>query len=198
MAKLYPIVGSMERARVMLEARAPYLQLRFKKEGIAPHAMEIAQWATDYPNTRVIINDDLEAAIEVGAWGVHLGQQDLDRYPEAKIRQASLQVGISTHSPSEIERALTFKPAMLGFGPIFPTDSKQTGHPPQGVERLRKMVTRSHLPIIAIGGIDGDNLNAVATTGTAMVAMISYLDRFIEPEEISILADRVDRFATYR
>ena len=60
------------------------------------------------------------------------------------------------------------------------------------------MVTRSHLPIVAIGGIDGDNITAVASTGAAMVAMISYLDRFIEPEEISILAERIDRFATYR
>ena len=198
MAKLYAIVGSIERARVMLEAQAPYLQLRFKEEGIAPHAQEIGQWAGRYPNTRVIVNDDLEAAVEIGVWGVHLGQADLERYPTEKIQQASLQVGISTHTPPEIERALTFNPALLAFGPIFPTDSKKTGHAPQGIERLRKMVTRSHLPIGAIGGIDGDNITAVASTGAAMVAMISYLDRFIEPEEISILAERIDRFATYR
>ena len=66
MASLYAIVGSMERARLMLEARAPYLQLRFKDQPLTPHREEISHWKTRFPETRVVINDDLEAATELG------------------------------------------------------------------------------------------------------------------------------------
>ncbi len=142
MAKLYAIVGAMERARIMLEARTPYLQLRFKEDPLAPHHQEIRDWARAYPDTRIIINDDLDSAVKVGAWGAHLGQEDLDRYTPAQVRGAPLMVGISTHSPAEIQRALDYGAAMLGFGPIFPTGSKDTGFAPQGVERLRSVVGR--------------------------------------------------------
>ena len=149
MAKLYAIVGSMERARIMLNAGVPYLQLRYKDAPLEPHRAEIGQWAERYPKTRLIINDDLDAAVKLGAWGVHLGQEDLHRYPLETVRDSPLAVGISTHSEAEIERALACDPALLGFGPIFSTTTKQVGHAPQGVTRLQKMVSRAqgtHLP----------------------------------------------------
>lgn len=180
MAELYAIVGTMERARFMLASGVPYLQLRWKDRPLLPHRAEIEEWGARYPSTRVIINDDLALAVSLGAWGLHLGQEDLLRYPVATLRDAPLKVGVSTHSDEEIKRAMACNPAMLGFGPVFPTTTKQVGHDPQGVRRLRRVVTRSALPIIAIGGINGGNLADVTATGVALVAMISYLDRFSE------------------
>jgi len=193
MADLYAIVGSIDRARFMLEARVPYLQLRFKARPLEPHRAEIAAWAQRYPATRVVVNDDLALAISLGVWGVHLGQEDLERYEPAAVREAPLRVGISTHDDAEAECALEYGAALLGFGPIFATDSKTLKHAPQGVGRLREQVRRSRLPLVAIGGITGETLDAVADTGVAMVAMIAYLERFTAPAEVLGLMARLQR-----
>jgi thiamine-phosphate pyrophosphorylase len=193
MADLYAIVGSIERARLMLAARVPYLQLRFKERPLQPHRAEIEQWRERFPATRVVVNDDLELAIALGVWGAHLGQEDLQRYDPATVRAAPLRVGISTHDDAEVQRAVEHGAAMLGFGPLFATATKTLKHAPQGVERLREMVRTVSLPLIAIGGITGDNLDAVADTGVAMVAMIAWLDRFHEPAELQALMDELRR-----
>lgn len=192
MAQLYAIAANMERARFMLEAGAPVLQLRFKEERLAPHREEIAGWPRAFPNTRLIINDDLPFAQSVGAWGVHLGQEDLTRYSRQAVVETPLQLGISTHSDAEIQHALGFSPGLLGFGPIFPTATKETSHPPQGIARLREAVQRIALPLIAIGGIGGENLDRVVESGVAYVAMISYLDRFTTHAEFQALISRLE------
>lgn len=191
MAHLYAIVGNMERARFMLEAGVPYLQLRFKQTPLAPLQDEISRWPQQFPATRLIVNDDLAFGQDVGAWGVHLGQEDLLRYDRETLLGTPLQLGISTHSDEEIVRAREFGAANLGFGPMFPTTSKETKRPPQGVERLRRVVAEVALPIVAIGGINDANLEAVVGTGVAMVAMIAYLDHFTSHAEVQALMDRM-------
>lgn len=193
MADLYAIVGDIERARLMLAAGVPYLQLRFKERPLAPHREEITDWRTAFPDTRLIVNDDLEQALALGAWGVHLGQEDLDRYDPETVCGASLQVGISTHDDVEVQRAMAYGAAMLGFGPIFATATKAVRHSPQGLERLREMVQRAPRPVIAIGGITGETLAAVAETGVPMVAMIAYLDRFHDVAGLQTLMEQLRR-----
>lgn len=191
MPQLYAIASNIERARLFLEARAPVVQLRFKDQPLAPHETEVRGWAARYPASRVVINDDLEFAQRAGTWGVHLGQEDVLRYGRERIRACGLQVGISTHSDEEIAIAKTYAPALLGFGPIFATATKAVGHAPQGVARLAQAVRTAGLPIIAIGGITGENLAAVAETGCAYIAMITYLDRFTRAEELAAFIAQV-------
>lgn len=193
MARLYAIVGEMGRARLMLEARVPYLQLRFKERPLTPYLGEIAGWAALYPATRVIVNDDLALAGRAGVWGVHLGQEDLQRHSPQALRQTQLALGISTHSDREIGQALRFSPALLGFGPIFPTGSKDVSNPPQGVGRLREVSAAQSVPIVAIGGIGEETLDAVTETGVPMVAMIAYLDRFHTADDLAQLMERMAR-----
>lgn len=191
MAELYAIAGDMERARFMLRAGAPYLQLRFKNEPLVPWREEISGWCAAFPETRLVINDDLGFAEQVGAWGVHLGQEDLLRYSPERLAGAAPRLGVSTHSDEEIAKARKISPAMLGYGPVFPTSSKETKRPPRGVERLRHVVETVPLPIVAIGGIDGSNLDNVVETGVAMVAMIAYLDQFETPAQLQSLIARM-------
>ena len=193
MAELYAIVGTLERARFMVQAEVPYLQLRLKEQPLAPLAAEIQSLVREYPGTRIIINDDLDFAERVGAWGVHLGQEDLTRYTPESIRGSGVRVGISTHSDEEITHAMTYQPALLGFGPIFPTGTKALKHAPQGLERLRGVVRQVALPIAAIGGIGETNLDDVAATGVALVAMIGYLDRITTPEGLAVVMSRLHR-----
>ncbi|MBI3991967.1 MAG: thiamine phosphate synthase [Candidatus Lambdaproteobacteria bacterium] len=187
MAELYAIVGDMPRARFMLAGRVPYLQLRFKAAPLTPHLREIAAWPALFPRTRLIVNDDVAFAEAVSAWGVHLGQEDLRKHDPRALRGARVRLGISTHTDEEIAHALTFKPAMLGFGPVFPTTTKDVGHAPQGVPRLARMLRQVALPVVAIGGITPANLGAVVATGVAMVAMISALDGIASHDELRAL-----------
>ena len=193
MADLYAIVGSMERARVMLEAQVPVLQLRFKEISLEENREEIASWPSKYPTTKLIINDDLFFAVSVGAYGVHLGQEDLARYTNKTLRTTSINLGISTHSTEEIEMALRYNPVMIGFGPIFPTQTKFVGHRPQGEYRLAEIVAETPLPVIAIGGIDETNLDRVIGSNVAMVAMISHLDKYPTPSDVKVLIQRLRR-----
>ncbi|MDH5752846.1 MAG: thiamine phosphate synthase, partial [Deltaproteobacteria bacterium] len=124
-------------------------------------------------------------------WGVHLGQEDLAALDPALVRSTSLKVGISTHSDDEIERALAYGPALLGFGPVFSTATKRLAYQPQGVETLRRTVDRVPVPVVAIGGIDGSNLEAVARTGVALVAMIGYLDTVQTAAGLQALMERL-------
>jgi thiamine-phosphate pyrophosphorylase len=192
MPQLYAIAASMPRARMFLEAGVPVIQVRFKDAPLAPHAAEIRGWSERYPATRVIVNDDLDFAEQVGAWGVHLGQEDVRRYSRERLLSTDLQVGISTHSDEEIAFAKTYRPALLGFGPIFPTSTKATGHAPQGVARLAEVVRTAGVPIIAIGGITDSNLDGVAGAGCAYVAMISYLDRYATAGELRAFSERLE------
>ena len=192
MSKLYAIAGTIERARLMLEAGVPYLQLRFKNRPLAEHRGEVAGWPAAFPATRLIVNDDLDLAEAVGAWGVHLGQEDLRRYPRARLVETPLQVGISTHSDEEIVLAVEYAPTLLGFGPIFPTATKEVLHGPQGMERLREVLATAPVPIVAIGGITLSNMEKVAQSGVAMVAMIGQLERVESAREVKALMGRLE------
>jgi len=196
MARLYAIVGNMERARFMLEARVPYLQLRFKEQPLAPFRKEIRSWKTLFPATRVIVNDTVEEALETESWGVHLGQEDADLYADERLRalaKGGPVLGISTHDDAEFARAKRLGAAMVGFGPLFETSTKRLTRKPQGVARLAQAVRDYDLPVIAIGGIGEDTIDAVADTGVAMIAMIGYLDKLRTREDVEALEKRIRR-----
>jgi thiamine-phosphate pyrophosphorylase len=184
MAELYAIVGTMERARFMLEAGAPYLQLRFKDVPLAPHREEIAGWRARFPGTRLIVNDDLAFAREVGAWGAHLGQEDAMRYAPAELRRVPLKLGLSTHDSAELARALGWGAALVGYGPVYATSTKAVSHGPRGMERLAELVRVSPVPVIAIGGITPDNLAPVVGTGVHLIAMIAALEPYTTPDAL--------------
>ncbi len=187
MSLLYAIAGSLQRAHFYLQAHIPYLQIRFKNQNLQPHLQQIQEWVLQYPNTRIVINDDLEFAEQIGAWGVHLGQEDLTNHSQAALKKTPLNLGISTHSDTEIQRAVAYEPFYLGFGPVFATQTKEVQAPPRGVPKLRSIVQMMSLPIVAIGGINRHNLVDVAKTGVHAIAMISELETLQEIKELQHL-----------
>jgi thiamine-phosphate pyrophosphorylase len=135
----------------------------------------------------LIVNDELslaEAGIP-GVVGVHLGQGDLDRLGvdpierlerREQLRAQGLVLGVSTHSPAQVRAAIdALAPDYLGFGPVFPTTSKQDSDPVVGIDRLREVCGESSVPIVAIGGIDDHRARQLATTGVAAIAVIGAL-----------------------
>ena len=123
--------------------------------------------------TQLFINDHWQAAIDAGAYGVHLGQEDLDTADLSAIRQAGLRLGISTHSDAELARALALQPSYVACGAIFPTTTKKMPTAPQGLERLRHYVKQAgKTPTVAIGGIDLSNAQAVLNCGVSSLAVV--------------------------
>jgi thiamine-phosphate pyrophosphorylase len=120
-----------------------------------------------------IVNDRCDLAVAVNADGVHLGQGDLPLDLARKVMGPDKLIGISTHNPDQVRKAIAGKPDYLGFGPIFKPGSKQDHDPVVGLEGLRAIRALTSLPIFAIGGIQLDQVQDVMRARADGVAVIS-------------------------
>lgn len=120
----------------------------------------------------LLINDRLDVAQALDAAGVHLAGHSL--YPAQARRQLGPDklLGVSTHSLEEARQAMREGVDFIVFGPVYDTPSKRQYGSPQGLQRLAEVVAHVTCPVIAIGGIDTDNLPQVLQTGAHGVAMI--------------------------
>lgn len=164
-------------ARQLIAGGADILQVR-AKELHTPQRVEIALAVIGVAMPRsvpVIVNDDIDAAFESGADGVHLGQEDWAAIPQGQRndRLANMRfVGISTHSLEQALQAERDGADYIGVGPVFATGTKP-GVPPVGVELVREVAGRVAVPFFAIGGITLDNIDTVLAAGATRVAVVS-------------------------
>lgn len=118
----------------------------------------------------MIVNDDAALAVELGADGAHLGQEDLPADQARALLGTEMLLGVSTHDLEQIAAAEAAGADYLGFGPVFPTETKgYTEGQPRGA--LRAAVRATELPIFAIGGIDPGRVGQVRTEGCTRVAV---------------------------
>lgn len=173
---LYPVVDSVAWIERLLEAGVRTLQLRIKdkrdEEVEADVAAAIAL-GKRY-RARLFINDYWRLAIKHGAYGVHLGQEDLESTDLEAIRDAGLRLGVSTHDDMEIDVALAVNPSYIALGHVFPTQTKQMPSAPQGLAQLSNHLHRLHdYPTVAIGGISIEHAPSVLATGVGSIAVVS-------------------------
>lgn len=173
---LYPVVDSAEWVEKLLEEGVRTVQLRIK--GASGQALRsviqravAAQRAYD---AQLFINDHWQLAIEYGAYGVHLGQEDLATADFEAIAAAGLRLGISNHAWYELARAHALAPSYIALGPIYSTTTKEMRFAPQGLAQLRQWVDTlgAHYLLTAIGGIDESRAAAVAATGVGSIAVV--------------------------
>jgi thiamine-phosphate pyrophosphorylase len=173
---LYPVVPSADWVERLLALGVKTVQLRVKAAAPDRLADEIARSvaAGRRYDAAVFINDYWREAIAAGAYGVHLGQEDLDTAELGAIATAGLRLGLSTHGYYELLRALRFRPSYVAFGAVFPTRTKALASAPQGLGRLARLVRLLDgvVPFVAIGGIDASTLPAVAATGVGGAALV--------------------------
>ncbi len=134
----------------------------------------------------MFINDYWPQAITAGAYGVHLGQEDLDVADIQAIADAGLRLGVSTHSHYEVARAHALRPSYIAIGPVYPTTSKEMRFGPQGVNRLRHWVEllSPGYTLTAIGGINLKRADEVLATGVGSCAMITAITEADDPESV--------------
>lgn len=157
-----------------LKGGARIIQLREKempKDEILKVALRLREITKRY-GALLIINDYVDTAKDSNADGVHLGQKDLPIEDARKMLGPDRIIGISTHSLNEAVDAQSRGADYIGLGPIFPTETKETG-PPIGTKIIRKVKENVNIPIVAIGGITLNNIDEVIEAGADAVAVIS-------------------------
>jgi thiamine-phosphate pyrophosphorylase len=123
--------------------------------------------------TRFLINDRVDLALEVGADGVHLGQEDMS-YPSArKLLGPEKIIGVTVHDVAEALAAQAWGADYLGVSPIFSTATKADAGAPTGVHLLAEIRRVVSIPLVAIGGITLANAPAVIAAGADAVCALS-------------------------
>lgn len=173
---LYPVVDSVAWIERLLQVGVKTLQLRIKDQRDEDVETDVAlaiALGRRY-GARLFINDYWRLAIKHQAYGVHLGQEDLETTDLSAIRNAGLRLGVSTHDDMEIDMALAARPSYIALGHVFPTQTKQMPSAPQGLEQLTRHIERlADYPTVAIGGISLERVPAVLKTGVGSVAVVS-------------------------
>ncbi|MDT0178491.1 thiamine phosphate synthase [Enterobacter sp. BRE11] len=173
---LYPVVDNVEWIARLLEVGVRTIQLRIKDReaaAVEPSIIESIALGKRY-NARLFINDYWQLAVKHRAYGVHLGQEDLDVANLNAIREAGLRLGVSTHDDRELDRALAIRPSYIALGHIFPTETKAMPSAPQGLTELQRHLARlKGVSTVAIGGISLARAPAVLATGVGSIAVVS-------------------------
>ena len=180
--KFYAVVPTADWVERMVKAGADTVQLRCKTLYGDELKREIARCvaACRGSRTQLFINDHWHEAIEAGAYGVHLGQEDMDTADLAAIAAAGLRLGLSTHSVAELDRALSVHPSYVASGA-----TKQMPTAPQGLDKLREYVRQAGgTPVVAIGGIDLNNAKDVLATGVSSLAVVRAVTEAENPEAV--------------
>ena len=124
----------------------------------------------------VIVNDRPDLARLSGAAGVHVGQDDLPAHAARDLLGPAAIVGVSTHTESQIDRAIREPISYLAVGPVFGTATKATGYDAGGLDLVRTASRAAgRIPVVAIGGITLERAPAVIAAGASAVAVISDL-----------------------
>ena len=168
--KLHALVDDLETARLAVEGGATVVQWRLKnvpRVEVVERGRSTRSLCARFGVT-FVVNDDIEAALMLGADGVHLGRNDdgADR-----AREQGLLLGLSATNLEEA-RAADGEADYIGAGPVWPTPSKADADPAICLEGLRAIGDATTVPVVAIGGIDASNAEDCIRAGAVGVAVV--------------------------
>jgi hydroxymethylpyrimidine kinase/phosphomethylpyrimidine kinase/thiamine-phosphate diphosphorylase len=192
---LYAVVDSADWVQRVLASGVKTVQLRIKSPELVDIRREV-QLAIQFAKAakaQLFINDHWQLAIEEGAYGVHLGQEDLHVADLQAIAQAGLRLGLSTHCYWEVCRAWALQPSYIACGPMYATQSKDMPWQPQGTHNVAYWSALLPLPLVAIGGINVERAAEARQAGADGVAVISAITAAASPEAaIMALNEAID------
>lgn len=180
-ARLYLITAARPDLATFLEAAVAggvdLVQIREKElpDAELVPALHEARAVTARLGVPLVVNDRPDLAALVGADYVHVGQDDV---PVDVARRSGVAVGLSTHSPEEIDAA---DADYIGVGPVYATPTKE-GRPPVGLELVRHAAVHARQPWFAIGGIDVSNVAEVVAAGARRIAVVRAIGDADDPE----------------
>ena len=173
-----------ELVRRAVRGGATVVQLR-EKECSTREFIRLAREIRDFLRREgipFIINDRVDVALAVGADGVHVGQSDMDYNDARRLMGREAVIGLSVETPEQAEEAARLDPDYLGVSPIFSTPTKTDTTTEWGIEGLARLRKRSRHPLVAIGGINAGNAEAVLRAGADGIAVVSAICASPDPE----------------
>lgn len=165
--RLHAIVEDLAAARAAVEGGATVVQLR--RKGLSTDELVEAGQGFAELDALFVVNDDVEAALRLGANGVHLGRADEGA---ERARAAGLLLGTSAASVAEALDGERQGAAYIGAGPVWPTPSKPDADTAIGRDGLTEICRAVSIPVVAIGGVDASNAGDCVRAGAAGVAVI--------------------------
>jgi thiamine-phosphate pyrophosphorylase len=169
--RLHALVSDLDTARRAAEGGATVMQLRLKgrpTEQVVDDGRPFRHLCTLH-GIAFVVNDDVEAALELGADGVHLGRDD----PGAdRAIEAGLLLGGSAATVEEAAAGAVAGASYIGAGPVWSTPSKPDAEPEIGLRGLRAICRTVSIPVVAIGGIDASNAADCVFAGASGVAVV--------------------------
>ena len=200
---LYPVVDDVEWIERLLKLGINTVQLRIKNPQQADLEQQVArsiELGREY-NAQVFINDYWQLALKHGAFGVHLGQEDIEESNLSQLSQAGIKVGLSTHGYYELLRIVQINPSYIALGHIFPTTTKQMPSKPQGLVRLslyQQLIDTipyteelTGYPTVAIGGIDQSTAAQVWDCGVSSLAVVRAITLAEDPQKVIEFFDKL-------
>ena len=175
----------MDMAKMLLEAGVKTIQLREKNMPggkFLKLACSLVKLC-DSNNAMLVINDHLDIALASGAGGLHLGQEDIPLSIARKHLPIDTIIGVSVDSVEQAKKAEQDGADYISPQAIFETHSKAC--PPIGLNAFRAIRNAVSIPIVAIGGINIDNIALVIEAGTDAVAVISSVTLSPEPDQVA-------------
>jgi thiamine-phosphate pyrophosphorylase len=173
--RIYCFADTVALCRTLLEAGARVVQLRHKTADIRAFrqlAAEMLACVRSFEEAVLIVNDRVDIALEVGADGIHVGQEDLECSEVVRRAPASMIVGVSARYPDLARSAAAAGATYVGAGAVFATPTK-----PEavviGLKGLQAVVAAVDIPVVAIGGITHVTVRPVLETGARYCAVLS-------------------------
>ncbi|MBV9802158.1 MAG: thiamine phosphate synthase [Solirubrobacterales bacterium] len=187
-ARLYLVCDEQrdEFLAAVLRAGVDVVQLRMKDAAdaeIVAAARRFAHAAAQH-GALFILNDRPDLVAETGADGVHVGQDDMSVADARRVVGADLLVGLSTHTPEQVDAANALDLDYIGVGPVHVTPTKP-GRAAVGLELVSYAAEHATVPFFAIGGIAPDNLDAVRSAGAERIAVVRALTEAAEPARMA-------------
>lgn len=134
-------------------------------------------------NVPLIINDRVDVALAVDADGVHLGQSDMPVKIARQLIGKDKILGLSVENEQQLQESQSLPIDYIGLSAIFSTPTKTNINKEWGISGLAQAVSKSALPIVAIGGLNSDNLDAVVATKVAGIALVSAICHAASPKQ---------------
>ncbi len=165
-----------------LNGGAGLIQLRDKEgqRALSRRTAPTFRRLADTYSALFIVNDDPGLALELGADGVHLGQDDTPVDEARAIVGPDAIVGLSTHSPEQIDAAQTQGVDYISVGPVWETPTKP-GRPATGLDLVSYAAANTAMPFFAIGGIDPGNAPQVADAGATRMVVVRAIRDAADP-----------------
>lgn len=172
---------------IQLALRGGVKTVQLREKGLTTHelyslACELRKVTSDY-KANLIINDRVDIALAAEADGVHLGWQALPFPIVRRMVGSEKLIGVSTHSRQEALQARDCGADYITFGPVFDTPSKSGLLKPTGAEAIRDLKNEVKIPVVALGGINEKNVEAVLERGADGIAVISSIMQADNPED---------------